>query len=102
MIDIWMSIGHFFGLDNLSGPFYGWWSGAGSDLTEIFGPAVAFFAWYRLHTCHVDSCWWFGRHKVEGTAYSTCRKHHPTVPEKITHEHILAAHAAANPDASND
>ena len=94
MVDIWQAIGHVFGLDNLSGPFYGWWSGAGSDISEIALP-VALLTWYRTHTCHVDTCWHFGRHKVDGTPYTVCKKHHPGVPDKVTHEHIIVAHREA-------
>ncbi len=77
-----------------SGPWYGAWSGWGSDIGEvaILGGVIQL---YRKHTCHVDGCWRISKHPVEGTAYSTCRKHHPTVPDRVTAEHIKAAHEAA-------
>jgi hypothetical protein len=70
----------FFGLDDLSGPWYGFWSGAGSDITElaIIGGLISLA---RRHNCHVKGCWRIGRHKVEGTEFITCAKHHPTVPD---------------------
>lgn len=91
----WLS--HFFGLDNLSGPFYGWWSGAGSDIGEVVlvGGLVH---WYRARTCHVDHpkfCWRPGRHPVAGTPYRACKKHHPAVPERVTAAVLADAHEEA-------
>ena len=86
---------HFFGLDDLSGPFYGFWSGVGSDITElaIVGGLIGI---YRRHTCHARRCWRFGRHPVAGTPYIVCRRHHPDVPDGgATHEQILAHHRRA-------
>ena len=88
----WLS--HILGLDNGSGPIYLLWSGPGADLGElaIVGTLVAN---YRRHTCHVDHprfCWRPGTHPVAGTPYRTCKKHHPDVPERVTADHIAAAH----------
>lgn len=93
---------HALGMDNLSGPIYGLWSGFGSDVGEfaLFGAAIAF---YRRHTCHVDSprfCWRWGAHQVAGTPYRACKKHHPDVPEKVTASHIAAAHDDAQAPGS--
>ena len=54
------------GLDDLSGPFYGFWSGIGSDLSYL---AILGVAWHHLN-CHTDGCWRIARHR---THY--CRKH---------------------------
>lgn len=87
-------ISHFFGFDNLSGPFYGFWSGAGSDIQEVtLLGAVLVLA--RHTNCHVHRCWRLGRHHVEGTPYKTCRRHHPAIPDKVTAEHVHAAHRKA-------
>lgn len=88
-------LAHILGLDNGSGPIYLAWSGAGADLGElaIVGSAIAL---YRRHTCHVDTprfCWRPGVHSVGSTGFRTCRRHHPTVPDQITAEHIAQAHA---------
>ena len=80
---------HILGVDNVSGPWYGWWSGAGSDLGEI-AIAGGLIALVRKHNCHVHGCWRVGRHPVEGTPYLVCARHHPDGP--VTHERILAAH----------
>lgn len=67
---------HVLGLDNLSGPWYGFWSGAGSDLGElaIVGGLIGLL---RKHNCHVHGCPRIGRHKIAGTDWVVCRRHHP-------------------------
>jgi hypothetical protein len=79
----WLS--HFFGLDNLSGPFYGFWSGVGSDIGEvtIIGGLVTIG---RHKNCHVKGCWRIGRH--HHGPYLLCSKHHPLVPDEITEEAV--------------
>jgi len=64
------------GTVNESGPYYGFFSGFGSDIGEvaIIGGLVAIV---RKHNCHVHNCWRIGRHPVEGTPYVVCRRHHP-------------------------
>lgn len=64
---------HFFGLDNLSGPQYGFWSGIGSDISELaIVGAVA--GMLKRHNCHQRRCWRIGRHMVDGTPW--CDRHH--------------------------
>lgn len=92
-------LAHILGLDNPAGGWELFWSGFGSDIGEvaILGGMAAF---YRKHTCHVDSprfCWRWGAHQVAGTPYKTCAKHHPDVPEQVTADHITAAHRDAQP-----
>lgn len=85
---------HYFGISG-SGSWYGFWSGAGSDLGEvaILGAVVGA---YRKHACHVDRCFRMAKHPVDGTPYVVCRKHHPSVPtEGITPGHVRRAHRAA-------
>lgn len=86
---------HVLGLDNASGMAYLAWSGVGSDISELALIGGA-FALYKRHTCHVNSprfCWRPGTHPVAGTAFKACAKHHPTVPNQITADHIAEAHA---------
>jgi hypothetical protein len=89
------SLSHFFGLDNLSGAQYGFWSGIGSDIGEvaILGGIVGI---YRKHNCHVKGCVRIAKHPVDGTPYVVCAKHHPDVPERVTFEHLqsLSRHKA--------
>lgn len=81
-------LAHFFGTDNLSGSYYGFWSGIGSDIAELslFGALVAH---YRAKTCHVDRCWRIGRHDVGD--YRVCRRHHPTISGTTTPQDVAEA-----------
>lgn len=89
------ALSHFFGLDNLSGPFYGFWSGSGSDIQELT-VIVGGWALLRHHNCHVKGCWGLRTHLVDGTPYRVCRKHHPTaIPKRVTAEHVRQAHHTA-------
>lgn len=75
----------------LRGLGYQFWSGIGSDFGELT-LVLGFMAFYWRHTCHVSRCWRLGRHAVSGTAYVTCRRHHPTVPRHVSAEHVHKAH----------
>lgn len=89
----WLS--HILGLDNGSGPIYLAWSGAGADLGEL-ALVGALVAHYKRHTCHVNSprfCWRPGVHPVANAPFKTCRRHHPTVPDRISADHIAEVHA---------
>jgi hypothetical protein len=66
---------HFLGFD-MSGNWYGFWSGFGSDLGEL-AIVGALVAMVRKHVCHVKGCWRIGRLPIEGTSWIVCRKHHP-------------------------
>lgn len=64
---------HVLGVDNVSGRWYGFWSGFGGDISILAAPLVLL----RRHNCHTRGCWRIGRHPVEGTAFLVCRRHHP-------------------------
>jgi hypothetical protein len=64
-------------------------SGPLADITLLGGA----YAIYRHHNCHVSGCPRIGRHKVAGTDYVVCRRHHPD--EAPTAEQVLAEHRAA-------
>jgi hypothetical protein len=89
-----MGVWHWFlsvtGTSNESGLWYGWWSGFGADLTEF---AIFAIVWRKVN-CHAKGCFRVGLHRVDGTPYITCRKHHPVHPGKAsaTAEDIAAAH----------
>lgn len=60
------------GTVNEGGPFYGFWSGFGSDLGEvtIIGGMIGL---YRSHNCHNAGCWRISHHTTpEG--YKLCKK----------------------------
>lgn len=67
---------HLFGIDTTTGPWYAFWSGAGSDLAYL----GIFWALIRRHNCHQPRCWRIGRFPVEGSAWTACRRHHPAPP----------------------
>lgn len=79
------------GTVNESGPYYGFWSGFGSDLGEaaLFGAVVGMF---RKHNCHQRWCWRIGRHQAG--EYIVCRKHHPELPDAApTANDVRISHA---------
>jgi hypothetical protein len=97
---IWHWIEVHTGTVNESGPYYGFWSGFGSDMGEVvlFGAVITM---YRKHSCHVHRCWRMARHPVDGTPYVVCRRHHPTFENHpITAEHVAKAHAEAAESAT--
>ena len=82
------------GTVNESGPYYGFWSGFGSDLGEATLVAGLFALW-RHHSCHVRGCPRLGR-QVAGTPYVACPKHHPEHKgsrRSVSIETIQAAHS---------
>lgn len=84
-------LAHVLGLDDLAGPFYGFWSGFGSDLSELALLGAAYGLW-RRHNCHVKGCWRIGRLPVEGTPHVVCQRHHPR--GQPTHQQVHLEHAA--------
>ena len=63
-----------------SGPWYGFWSGFGSDIGEvtIFGGILGM---YYKHNCHQARCFRVGKHTVDGTPW--CNKHHQKAREDV-------------------
>ena len=73
-----------------SGPYYGFWSGFGSDISEG-AIAVGLYTGLRKVNCHSRMCWRIGHHPLDGTPYHLCKKHHPDVPRHgARQEDILA------------
>lgn len=71
-----------------TGHWYAFWSGFGSCLSEFSILGLVF----HHFNCHARGCWRIGHHKVDGTPYTVCRKHHPTMPDKrATLEQIHAS-----------
>jgi len=99
---IWHDVSfHWFevhsGTVNESGPYYGFWSGFGSDIGEAT-IIVGILAAWRHHSCHVRGCARLGR-QVPGTPYLACPKHHPThkgYKRAVSKETIHTAHTQAN------
>jgi hypothetical protein len=79
----------------LSGPGYQFWSGAGSDLSELTLLGLLIGGW-RAVNCHVPHCLRLGRHPTADGHYKLCRKHHPDLPDsRPSLEQIHAAHSNA-------
>lgn len=74
-------LGHILGLDNLSGPWYGFWSGFAGDISQ-FALLGAGYGLMRRHNCDVKGCWRFGilPAVVDGVTHHVCKRHHPGAP----------------------
>lgn len=72
---------HVTGSDNVSGRWYGFWSGFGGDLS-LFAAGAAFL---RHKNCHVKWCWRIGR--LQAGRHTVCRRHHPDAAP--THQDVL-------------
>ena len=83
----------FFGLDNGGGSKYLFWSGSGSDISELLMIGTLFGV-LRKFNCETHKCWRMGRHEwydhTTNATHRLCRKHHPD--DHLTHEHIDRVH----------
>jgi len=84
------------GIVNETGPYYGFWSGFGSDLEEfgIFGAiGAAVYQLVKKYNCHEPGCWRIGQHAAAGGQFLLCYRHHPDYQgRKPTHELIERLH----------
>jgi hypothetical protein len=84
------------GIINEPGPYYGFWSGFGSDLTEfgVLGAiATAVYQLVKKYNCHEPGCWRIGNHPAAGGQFLLCYRHHPDYRgKKPTHELIERLH----------
>jgi hypothetical protein len=84
------------GTANESGPYYGFWSGFGSDLEEfgILGAVGAgIYQLVKKYNCHEPGCWRIGQHPAAGGQFLLCYRHHPDYQgRKPTHELIERLH----------
>jgi len=70
---MWSWILHYTGFNDPSGKWSAFWSGFGGDLGYFAGLGVLL----RRMNCHVSGCWRLGVHRLPGTSYATCHRHHP-------------------------
>lgn len=94
VIQHWLAV--HTGTVNESGPFYGFWSGFGSDIGEvtIVGGLVVMV---RQHQCQAHRCWRLRFHTT-AAGHAVCKKHHEQVHGgPLTLEDIQDAHDAATP-----
>jgi hypothetical protein len=101
---IWLQhlrlVGHWLqvhtGIVNEPGPYYGFWSGFGSDLEEFGILGVIGAAIYQLvkkYNCHEPGCWRVGNHPAADGQFNLCYRHHPDFQgRKPTHELIQRLH----------
>lgn len=84
------------GTVNEPGPYYGFWSGFGSDLEEfgILGAIGAgIYQLVKKYNCHEPGCWRIGQHPAAGGQFLLCYRHHPDYQgRKPTHELIERLH----------
>jgi hypothetical protein len=84
------------GATNESGPYYGFWSGFGSDLAEfgILGAiGTAIYQLVKKYNCHDPGCWRVGTHPAAGGDFLLCYRHHPDYHgTKPTHDLIVRMH----------
>lgn len=84
------------GTVNESGPYYGFWSGFGSDIEEfgILGAIGAgVYQLIKKYNCHEPGCWRVGQHPAAGGQFLLCYRHHPDYQgRKPTRELIYQLH----------
>lgn len=88
---------HFFGFQGGggNGSHYLFWSGVGSDISEltIVAALITLIGTnLRKHNCEVHGCWRMGRHDT-AAGHTVCRRHHPD--DSLTAQDVIAAHQAA-------
>ena len=94
-------VGHWLqfhtGTINEPGPYYGFWSGFGSDIAEfgILGAAATgVYQLVKKVNCHEPGCWRIGTHPAAGGQFMLCYRHHPDYKgKKPTQELINRLHA---------
>lgn len=92
---LWLWFAIHTGTYNEPGPYYGFFSGFGSDLGEI-ALIGAVFQVYRKHNCHIKGCWRIAHYEFtdreNGDTYMLCRKHHPSIHKELTHDIVKFIH----------
>ena len=76
---------------NGSGPWYGFWSGAGSDIGEL-AIVGSLLTLVRSRNCEVHGCPRLGRHTT-AAGHRVCKRHHPDGAPSA--QDVLDAHNAA-------
>ena len=93
-VDHWLAV--HTGTVNESGPYYGFWSGFGSDIAEfgILGAiGTAIYQMVKKYNCHEPGCLRVGTHPAAGGQFVLCYRHHPDYAgKKPTHDLIERIH----------
>jgi hypothetical protein len=77
-VNHWLAVNT--GTVNEPGPYYGFWSGFGSDIAEfgIIGAiGTGVYQLVRKYNCHEPGCWRVGNHPAAGGQFLLCYRHHP-------------------------
>jgi hypothetical protein len=94
VVDDWLS--SHSGIFDLSGPYYGFWSGIGSDFAElglIGAVGTAVYQLVKRFNCHEPGCWRVGTHLAANGQFALCYRHHPDYQgKKPTHDLIVKLH----------
>jgi hypothetical protein len=94
VVNDWLAV--HTGTDNVSGSYYGFWSGFGSDIAElgILGAiATGIYQLVKKWNCHEPGCWRIGTHPAAGGQFLLCYRHHPDYAgKKPTHDLIERLH----------
>lgn len=81
---------------------YEFWSGLGSDLSEITLLGIAIGA-FRHVNCQAPWCWRIGRHLTADGHHKLCRRHHPDLPDsRLSLAEIHARHRQANSEGAHE
>jgi hypothetical protein len=93
-VDHWLGV--HTGTINEPGPYYGFWSGFGSDIAEfgILGAiGTGVYQMVKKYNCHQPRCWRVGTHPAAGGQFLLCFHHHPDYAgRKPTREVIERLH----------
>jgi len=93
-VDHWLAV--HTGTIDVSGPYYGFWSGFGSDLAEfgILGAiGTGVYQVVKKYNCHEPGCWRVGTHPAAGGQFLLCYRHHPDYRgTRPTHDLIARLH----------
>ncbi len=94
LVNHWLAV--HTGIVDMSGPYYAFWSGFGSDIAEFSLVGAAVTGVYQLNrkfNCHQRGCWRIGTHPAAGGQFLLCYRHHPDYQgKKPTHELIAKLH----------
>jgi hypothetical protein len=91
VVNHWLAV--HTGTVNEPGPYYGFWSGFGSDLAEfgiIGAVATGVYQLVRKYNCHEPGCWRVGNHPAAGGQFYLCYRHHPDYQGKKPTTELIA------------
>lgn len=94
MVNHWLAV--HTGTVNEPGPYYAFWSGFGSDVTEfgiIGAVGTGVYQLARKYNCHETRCWRIGNHSAVDGQFHLCYRHHPDFQgSRPTRDMIVSQH----------